>query len=163
MTDAALIIGYGSPIRGDDAIGPLVADDLQNRMLPDSVTVLARHDLGADLVPIIASATRVVFVDACLDGEPGRIYRQRLDGVPETAAPMAHTLDPGELLAWARVLYGTRPETYLLSTPGVSFDYGSYRLTPAVQRARASLAEQALLLARGGPPDSVESDALNLE
>ncbi|MCU0764787.1 MAG: hypothetical protein MUF32_01875, partial [Burkholderiaceae bacterium] len=56
-----LVIGYGSPIRGDDAVGPLAAEALSARPLPPGVTVLARHVLTAELAEDLAAAERVIF------------------------------------------------------------------------------------------------------
>jgi Ni,Fe-hydrogenase maturation factor len=48
---------------------------------------------------------------------------------------MAHFLDPRELLAWCEALYGTVPETFLVSACGASFDYANYALTPPAEAA----------------------------
>ena len=39
----ALVIGYGSPIPGDDAIGPLAADRLEAEGVPGHVQVVSRQ------------------------------------------------------------------------------------------------------------------------
>ena len=62
MNPKTLIIGYGSPIRGDDAIGPLAADALAAGLLPAGVVVISRHILTAELVEDIAAADRVIFL-----------------------------------------------------------------------------------------------------
>jgi hydrogenase maturation protease len=127
-----LIIGYGSPIRGDDALGPLVADRLLEQGVPEGVTVLPRHILTADLVPDIAASDRVVFLDAAADGEPGELRCRPLSASRDAVSTMAHFLDPGELLAWCEALYRHRPEAWLITLVGESFDYASYRLTATV-------------------------------
>ena len=134
-----LIIGYGSPIRGDDALGPLVADRLLQQGVPGGVTVLPRHVLTADLVPDIAASDRVVFLDASLDGEPGELRCRALSPDRDAVSTMAHFLDPGELLAWCEALYGHRPEAWLVTIVGESFDYASYRLTATVDEAAGNM------------------------
>jgi hydrogenase maturation protease len=136
----ALVIGYGSPIRGDDAIGPLVAERLERDGVPAGVTILARHILTADLVPDICAADLVIFIDATPDGEPGEIHCRPLAADPTTIAPMAHALDPRELLAWAAALYDHHPPAYLVSTPGHSFAFAHFGLSEPVAGAVEALA-----------------------
>ena len=127
----ACIIGYGSPIRGDDAVGPLVADRLAAEPLPPGTRVVSRHVLTADLVPDIAASELVVFLDADVDGDPGRVACRRLLPDADAVSTMAHFLDPRELLAWSQTLYGNLPEAWLVSLAGVSFDFASYQLSGA--------------------------------
>ena len=143
----ALVIGYGSPIRGDDALGPLAADYLAAQDLPAGVEVVSRHILTADLVPDIAAADLVIFIDAAIEGTPGEIHCQRLTPNPEAVSTMAHFLDPRELLAWAATLYDREPESYLVSAPGESFDFAGYELTASARRAlQVALSEVDRLL-----------------
>ena len=142
-----LIIGYGSPIRGDDAIGPLAADALQTQALPAGVEVLSRHVLTAELVEDIIGADRVIFLDAAVDGEPGEVRVQALRPGPHAVSTMAHFLDPRELLAWCQALYQHEPQAWLVSAAGNSFDYANYSLTPTAGIAlTAMLAEVHTLL-----------------
>jgi hydrogenase maturation protease len=130
-----LIIGYGSPIRGDDAIGPLVADRLQAEGLPTGVEVVSRHILTAELVADLVEHDRVVFLDAAVDGTPGEVRCRSLAPDASAMSTMAHFLDPRELLAWCETLYEKVPETFLVSACGSSFDYSNYVLTPTAEAA----------------------------
>ena len=130
-----LIIGYGSPIRGDDAIGPLVADRLAADGVPDGVEVVSRHILTAELVADLVEHDRVIFLDAAVDGTPGEVRCRQLAPDAGAMSTMAHFLDPRELLAWCETLYGKVPETFLVSACGTSFDYANYTLTPSAESA----------------------------
>ncbi|MBK1722734.1 hydrogenase maturation protease [Thiocystis violacea] len=130
-----LIIGYGSPIRGDDALGPLAADRLEAGVLPRGVEVISRHVLTAELVADLADQDRAIFLDAAVDVEPGEVRCQRLAPDESAVSTMAHFLDPRELLAWCETLYGRAPESYLVTAGGDSFDYASYELTPVAEQA----------------------------
>lgn len=130
-----LIIGYGSPIRGDDALGPLAADRLEARVLPEGVTVLSRHILTAELVADLVEQDRVIFLDAAVDVAPGEVRCQRIEPDETGVSTMAHFLDPRELLAWCATLYNRVPEAYLVTAGGVSFEYASYTLTPVADVA----------------------------
>lgn len=148
----ALIIGYGSPIRGDDAIGPLVADRLQQESLPEGVTVIARHVLTADLVPDIAASDLVIFLDAALEGEPGEVRCRRLHPSRATVSTMAHFLEPAELLAWSQALYGKLPEAHLVTVVGESFDFASNQLSAAAAVAAQSMLSTTRELIGQPPP-----------
>ncbi|MBP8271659.1 MAG: hydrogenase maturation protease, partial [Sphaerotilus sp.] len=74
-----LVIGYGSPIRGDDAIGPLAADALAAGPLPPGLRVLSRHILTAELAEDLAAAETVIFLDAAAQGRPGEVQVRRLE------------------------------------------------------------------------------------
>lgn len=161
----ALIIGYGSPIRGDDALGPLVADRLQEcltggtapastadaqdqdltrpsaKMKPVTeiplagIEVQARHILTAELVEDLARAERVIFVDAAIDTPPGEVRRRRLAPDRGALSTMAHFHDPRELLAWCEALYHRIPEAWLVSGGGANWDYACYALSETAQQA----------------------------
>ena len=130
-----LVIGYGSPIRGDDAIGPLAADALAAGPLPPGLRVLSRHILTAELAEDLAAAETVIFLDATVQGRPGEVQVRRLVPDAHALSTMAHFLDPRELLAWCDTLYQRAPEAWLVSAAGESFDYASYHLGPAATAA----------------------------
>ncbi len=132
VTHRVLVIGYGSPIRGDDAIGPLVIERLEREGMPEGTNTLARHILTPDLVPEIAAAELVVFVDAAVEGAPGEVQCRRLAPAPGPRVTVAHFLDPQELLAWTATLCGRRPEAYLVSTPGLCFEFRHLELSDVV-------------------------------
>lgn len=134
-----LIIGYGSPIRGDDALGPLLADRIAEQVAgggwtPDT-DVQARHILTAELVADLAQAARVIFIDAAADTAPGTLRTRQLHPDATALSTMAHFHDPRELLAWCEGLYGSAPDAWLVSVGGAAWDYGHFDLSPAVQAA----------------------------
>lgn len=136
----ALVIGYGSPIRGDDALGPLVADQIETRVTADpelsaQVEVQARHILTAELVDDLARAERVIFIDAAANRAPGEVSRQRLAPDASALSTMAHFHDPRELLAWCQTLYQRVPETWLVSAGGADWGYACYTLSETAQAA----------------------------
>lgn len=143
---ATLIIGYGSPIRGDDALGPIVADRLQAHDLPEHITVIARHILTPDLIPAILAAEQIILIDAQIDGEPGAVYQHSLAPDPALASAMGHFLDPRELLTWVQQLYGHTPVVTLLSSPAVSFEYAYNTLTPSAEAAARAIERRVLWL-----------------
>jgi hydrogenase maturation protease len=137
-----LVLGIGNDLRGDDALGPLVADALE-ATAPDGVTVRAVHGLTPELVIELARADVVVFVDADMDPALDTPIWAPVETFAATAGPDAtnHTLDPPRLLALAVALDGRAPDGYLVSLPARRFDVGA-PLTPVAQGAyEATLAE----------------------
>jgi len=139
-----LVIGYGSPIRGDDALGPLVADRLAALPLPPEVEVRARHILTAELVADLEQVERVIFLDASIEGEPGEVRCEPLQPDAARLSTMAHFLDPRELLAWCEAISGRAPEAWLLSARGADYGYANYRLSDIGERAAERMLKAVL-------------------
>ena len=118
----SLVIGYGNVLRGDDGIGPWVAETLAATAPPD-VRVLSVHQLTPELAETIALAEIVIFVDAHL-AEPGAdVVVSRLEA-ETTAESLGHVFHPAQLLAWTRALYGAVPDAYLVMIPAATFEVG---------------------------------------
>ena len=144
-----LVIGYGSPIRGDDAVGPLAAEALAAQPLPPGLTVLARHVLTAELAADLAAADRVIFLDAESGATAGTVRVRELRPDAGRVSTMAHFHDPRELLAWCEVLYGRAPRAWLVTAAGASFDYAHCRLSPAATAALAAMLTAVKRLMQG--------------
>lgn len=135
MSDV-LIIGYGNPLRGDDGIGCVVAEELAKRLCdPQSrVQVVACHQLNPELAEDIAETRAVIFVDASVDLTPGEV---RVNSVmPEQFSPpgITHHMKPGALLATASELFGQAPPAKAVAIGAGSFEMGVH-LTPQVRSA----------------------------
>ncbi|HLK62115.1 MAG TPA: hydrogenase maturation protease [Bryobacteraceae bacterium] len=128
-----LIIGYGNPLRGDDAVGYLAAEQLRALVAGRNVEVLAVHQLTPELAEPISRAARVIFIDAALSGESGRSL------VPDARA-LTHHCTPEALLALSLRLFGRAPEATLYSIPASSFELGA-ELTPEVAKSLQSLVD----------------------
>jgi len=74
LSDVILVIGLGSPIMSDDAIGLRVAEAVERMGLPD-VKVEQEAIGGLDIIPLIRGYRNVIIVDAIKTGayEPGTI------------------------------------------------------------------------------------------
>jgi hydrogenase maturation protease len=74
LSDTILIIGLGSPIMTDDAIGLEVAQSIEDKCLPDIET---RQEAigGLDIIPVLWGYRHVIIVDAIQTGqyEPGTV------------------------------------------------------------------------------------------
>jgi len=117
-----LVIGVGNDLRGDDAAGLIVARTVAGWGRP-GVRVVECRQLLPDLVPEVAAAGRVVFVDAAVGGPPTG------NPVPVTAAvgttPLTHSLSPRGLLGLTHQLAGRAPPGWVVPVPAGQFDYGA--------------------------------------
>ncbi len=125
-----LVIGYGNTLRGDDGVGPKVAEAVEELRLPD-VEALACAQLAPELADPISRARLVVFVDAAVDA-PLKVQLRKL--VPaESSQLMAHAADPGTMLALARDVFGHAPEAWWLTIPAATLEFRE-GLSPLAQR-----------------------------
>jgi hydrogenase maturation protease len=128
---AALVIGYGNPLRGDDGLGQEVAALVAGWGRPD-VQALAVHQLTPELAEPLSRARLAIFVDAYPAPGGGTVRVQRLE--PGGTSPaLGHTGDPRFLLGLAEAVYGGCPSAWLVTVPGTDFD-GGLGLSPAARR-----------------------------
>jgi hydrogenase maturation protease len=127
---AILVIGYGNTLRGDDGVGPRVAEAVGRLRLPGVRTLICPL-LTPELTEPISRAQKVVFVDAAMDS-PKEIQWRKLEpnGSPQL---MAHAADPRTALAIARDVFGRVPEAWWLTIPAVDLGFGETFSSPAQQ------------------------------
>jgi hydrogenase maturation protease len=140
-----LVIGYGNPLRRDDGLGPRVAERIAAMLGPERLEAIACHQLTPELAEPISRAERVIFVDARLGDEPGRIAGERVIGGPATGGAFSHRADPAALLGLALELYGARPEALIVTVDGADFSYGP-ELSPTLAASLPAVVEHVLQL-----------------
>src|SRR5512138_23278 len=128
-----MLIGYGNPLRSDDAVGWRAAGELSPQLTGKDIEIVACHQLNPEMAEAIAQADFVVFIDACTDGTPGRVTRRDIQPAACSPEVMSHHLDPEALLACAQKLYGHAPLGTVICVTGECFGYGR-ELTPTVER-----------------------------
>jgi len=141
-----LVIAFGNRLRGDDAVGWVVADALRDDVRMDPVDVLAVHQLTPDLASEVTNASQVIFVDARLDPAlaPGVVTVGVV--VPDAVAgSMTHHVDAGTILSLAEALYGVRPPAVAVSVTIQSVEPGA-DLCAAVSASVAQLVETVVRL-----------------
>jgi hydrogenase maturation protease len=131
---AALVVGYGNPLRGDAGAAQLAAARLGERR--SDLQVIQAHQLTPELAIDLAAADTSFFVDARA-GEPERgvIVREITGEVAADGGASSHHVSPRVLLAIARRLFGHAPRAYLVSLPAYSFDFSETLTPPAAQAA----------------------------
>ncbi len=137
-----LIIGYGSPLRGDDNVGCHVAQMLEHHYHDDpEVRVIGSHQLTPEMAEDVAASEFVLFLDAAAGPHAGEIQHSTVKPRPGPLS-FAHHLDPALLLAAAVEFYGRNPRADLLTIVGAAFELGD-GLSPVVVRRLPELFEQA--------------------
>ncbi|MDD5140083.1 MAG: hydrogenase maturation protease [Verrucomicrobiales bacterium] len=136
-----LVIGYGNTLRGDDGVGPRVAEAVGNLRLP-GVRTLVCQQLSPEHAAPISLARTVIFVDAAVDA-PKEVQFRRL-APNDTSQLMAHAADPRTMLALSRDVFGQVPQAWWLTIPAVDLSFredfspeGRRGYTEAVEKIQA--------------------------
>lgn len=122
-----LVIGCGSMLRGDDAVGPIAARTLWLRGVPDGVRIVDGGTAGMDVAFQMRGAKRVIVIDASSTGaRPGTVFRVPGDEVaelPPLEGMHSHAFRWDHALSFARWLLGpelpTRIEVLLIEVEAI--------------------------------------------
>jgi hydrogenase maturation protease len=102
------VIGCGSLLMGDDAVGCAVARELQKESLPGHVKVIEAGTPGLDLLNLMEAGERVIIVDAVVTGcrEAGAFHVFREEEIPRPGEmpASAHAIAIPEAIALGRQL-----------------------------------------------------------
>ena len=79
-----VIIGIGSLLRGDDAVGIRIAEAVEREALPPDVRVVTTTAAGLALLDLLTGHDRALIIDAIQTrhGKPGEVYRLGLEDIP---------------------------------------------------------------------------------
>lgn len=150
-----LVLGVGSLLRGDDAIGVLAAQRLQAQPdLPPGVIVLDGGTAGLGLIPRWAGFRRLILIDAVnMNLSPGAIRRipwieARVTG--HDRALSAHQTDLADALLLAETLEMLPPEVVIFGVQPGSMDWDQ-PLSRAVRSALPDLIDALLAELRIAP------------
>jgi hydrogenase maturation protease len=144
-----LIVGYGNPIRGDDALGWRAAERLRELVTGPDVEILTLHQLAPEMMELLSQVDLAIFIDAAVGPEPGAVLERRIEPRPSGSASFTHRATPEALLWAARALYGRAAEGHMVTVTGADFSY-SMDLSPAVE-AHLEEVVSAVLHLIGGP------------
>jgi hydrogenase maturation protease len=138
----ALVVGLGSPDRGDDAVGPAVARAVSAERLP-GVSVVEQEDPTA-LVELWSGRDLAIVVDAvCSGGEPGSltVLETGCDGIPlsestwrDTGRGGTHAFGLGAAVELARALRRLPRRLVVVGVEAAGFELGE-PLSPPVEDA----------------------------
>ncbi|KPK06618.1 MAG: hypothetical protein AMJ64_08715 [Betaproteobacteria bacterium SG8_39] len=118
-----LVIALGNPSRGDDALGPLLAERLEALKLR-GVEVLTDYQLQIEYALDLRGREAVIFVDASVSGDAP--FTLEAIGPQGDRSVTTHALSPQALLGGYRRLTGeTPPSARLLAVRGYAFELGA--------------------------------------
>lgn len=126
-----LVIGIGNPLRGDDGVGALLAEQaaVQTAAEPGGpVAVRCVQQLMPELAEELAHLDAVLFIDAwsAPDGAvPQLMPLQPAGATPDATSAGSHRLEPAALLAVCQVLYGRAPDAQQLLVPAHAVAHGT--------------------------------------
>lgn len=137
-----LVLAIGNPSRGDDAIGPILAERLEALGLPD-VEVITDFQLAPEHALDLAGREKVIFVDAG-EGTPAPYELRRVEARDDFSYT-SHAMSPEAVLStYARVTGSTPPEAWVLCVRGEAFGLGEPLSAVASCHADAALGALAL-------------------
>jgi hydrogenase maturation protease len=108
----ALVIGYGNPMRSDDGIGWVVAQEISRL---EGITVMCLHQLTPDLAEDVSKAALVVFIDANTSMAPGEWSCDEVHPEAASAGSVTHHTSPARILELARSVYGAELPAYIVN------------------------------------------------
>lgn len=138
MTDArggVVVIGYGNPGRGDDGLGPALAEAVERLGLP-GVTVDSDYQLTVEDAELVARHAVVVFADAATEGPEPFFVRTVTPG--ESMSFSTHSVRPEGVMGLAEQLFGAETRAFVLGIRGYEFNEFGERLS---DRARQNLVQ----------------------
>jgi len=116
---SCLILACGNTLRGDDGIGPFLAEWAEKRFSSDArVRVIIRQQWTPELAEEIARAHSVLFIDCSVDSAPGSVKLTPVEPATSGQGLATHHLGSAELLALTRELYDSLPCNAQLLTIG---------------------------------------------
>ncbi len=128
LLEEILILGVGTPLMGDDVVGLLVIQQLQERDdLPPTVTVVDGGTEGLGLIPLLEAYQRVIIVDAAMMGLPAGTVRrftwEDVRAVQQNTPLSLHQSDLTETLLLAEVLNCLPPNTVIFGVQPQHIDW----------------------------------------
>lgn len=128
MISSILILGIGNRMRQDDAVGPLVIDDLKEQNLPSYITLMEDKGEPANLIEAWKEVDIVLLIDSVLAGEPaGTIHELDLS---QTSLPnvyqqtSSHAVGLGDAIELARAMKKLPPRVIFYGIEAQNFEIG---------------------------------------
>jgi len=138
-----LLLACGNTLRGDDGIGPWLADWAEQRFADQpGLLVINRQQWTPELAADLAEAETALFIDCSTATEPGSVNLVEVAPARRTTGVGTHQVSAAELLGMAEELYGSLPRQALLLTIGAGSTELSEEFSQAVLDAIPSACAQ---------------------
>jgi hydrogenase maturation protease len=123
MVKPVLLFGYGNLSRGDDALGPLLLQYVENTVCLDAIEILTDFQLQIEHALDLGNRTLVLFVDAavsCNGAFDFTVLSPTRDNSYTT-----HAMSPSAVLVvYQQIKKQMPPPCFLLSIKGERFELG---------------------------------------
>lgn len=130
-----LVIGFGNPLRADEAVGCRGAREIAHHFRGDDrVEVIPCHELEATTAAKVAEAEYVIFIDAIHEGEPGMIAETEVIPDPAFDGKFHAKMTPASLMAAAKHLHGKCPPAVIFTITGWCFEIGEHMSAIVTER-----------------------------
>jgi hydrogenase maturation protease len=150
-----LILACGNTLRGDDGLGPWLAQWAEKRFQSEpEVRIISRQQWTPELAEEVAHADSVLFIDCSVDSAPGSIKLLPVGPAATAQGLSTHHSGAAELLAMTREFYNSLPRTSMQLTIGAGSTEMGEEFSPAVKAAfpeACRLLEEAVLRLLNGP------------
>ncbi|OQK17695.1 Ni/Fe hydrogenase [Methyloprofundus sedimenti] len=119
-----LVFGYGNLSRGDDALGPLLIEYIEQNSFFEGLEVITDFQLQIEHALDLEARQLVLFVDASVACEQAFSFMQL---APEQdKSYTTHAMSPSSVLSvYQRVVHKQPPPSFLLSIQGLNFELGT--------------------------------------
>lgn len=121
-----LLIGFGNPSRGDDGLGPAIAEKLENEKMPN-VTVDSDYQLTVEDSENAAKHDIVIFADASVSSEEPFSFKPL--AAKNTASFTSHSVEPAEVIGLAEKLFNSKAKAYMFEIRGYDFEMFEEKFT----------------------------------
>lgn len=114
--NSILIVAIGNRLRGDDGVAHCFAENFIGK---PNVVVIMKQQLLPEIVEEIIRFETVLIVDACVGSSHAKIIKMNC----ESSCPsFSHFGSSQWLFGLCRLVYGVKPNIYLLSIPAKEFE-----------------------------------------
>jgi len=123
MTKPILIFGYGNLSRGDDALGPLLLEALEQKIDLSDIEILNDFQLQIEHALDLENRELVLFIDASVSCNTAFNF-SKLEALRDKSYS-THAMSPSAVLqVYQSIKKQAPPASYLLSIQGLSFELG---------------------------------------
>jgi hydrogenase maturation protease len=123
MTRPILIFGYGNLSRGDDALGPLLLERIEDKIDADTVEILTDFQLQIEHALDFENRQLVLFIDASVSCKRAFDFFELQASKDKSYT--SHAMSPTALLqVYQSIKKHAPPPCFLLSIQGISFELG---------------------------------------
>lgn len=113
------IIGYGNSLRGEDAFGVDVIEELEKFSLKNT-KLISKIQLTPEIVLELLDADEIIFLDTCYDEK--NHYKLACSLFEQNDFTLTHHISPKNIIQILKNLYGKSPNFLIYSMISSSFD-----------------------------------------